>query len=44
MVLSCRCRLPLDPRSFSSGGERGELGPDNSGSLASVELKAKLRF
>ena len=44
MAVSLTCRVPLDARSFSSGGEYGELGPVNTGARASVTLKAKLRF
>jgi hypothetical protein len=43
-TLGLSCRVPLDERSFSSGGEYGELGPVHSGTAGELTVKAKLKF
>ncbi len=43
-AVSGTLRAPLDVRSLSGSGDRGEFGPDNAGSRGSVTLSAKLRF
>ena len=44
MALSISGRLPLDERTFSSSGNRGEFGPVAAGRSFSLSAKAKLRF
>ncbi|HSV56229.1 MAG TPA: hypothetical protein VLH39_03865, partial [Magnetospirillaceae bacterium] len=44
LTLSVSCRVPLDRHSLGRLGARGELGPDNAGSRASMTVSARLRF
>jgi hypothetical protein len=43
-TLGLSCQVPLDERSFSSGGDYGELGPVHSGTAGELTIKAKLKF
>jgi hypothetical protein len=44
LTLNLSARVPLDKTVFSGGGERGELGPENSKGRVFISAGARLRF
>ncbi|MCX7024672.1 MAG: hypothetical protein NT080_08635 [Spirochaetes bacterium] len=44
LVLAAECRAAVDGHILSPDGKRGELGPDNTGTFATLSLRATLRF
>jgi len=44
LSLSLSCNAYLDERTFSPGGDYGELGSAHSGTIASMTAKARLKF
>jgi hypothetical protein len=44
LILNLSARAPLDRTVFSGGGEKGELGPENSKGRVFISAGARLRF